>query len=1754
MKRFLPFLRKSIFCTITLLICHETAFPAPDPILNKQLPAGRQSDVVLTVKKWGRFSILAESREGTALQLIDRKVGLRKRDGIPGEKNGRIDEFLDFGEYKIVATPHQDGKSKTKLSVMPFRELNHKKPQYITPLKEYKVSLRDFEQVSYWLHLDRDTTVFIKALGRNVADVQLWLNGEWRIDCQKAGIEAYPNVETPLKGYRIVQKLKAGFYRLTVYGGEVADWARSSDEHPVFMRFAIPQLPATGINTVTISEKGYNEYYVASTLTAAVMSRPKKKLSWLQIAEYPASSPFTRPGNIDSIHEKSADPRCIVHTPGSGGNGYLLEVSGVPGDTVTLKTFESIGNTIYPVTSGDYWFSTIHSGFPDDQIGPTGLLVHSSGKSRIIAGKVDTISDAKYLDRTFNLLDEISMIVRIDNSGKYDFIPGGTEMTIGIRRLLMTNQHKLKDIKDVTGKTTVQLDKGYYRLSITPEKKGIATLKIAKNSMVRMIKNAVGMKARRDARCPNLQFPKLSLQEKEHYTFIYNSQAPELTGSVFRKLPLSLDEALPVYLEEGCEVTVPVRVTEKSILTVIDALGRTYPCKVNGTRRNTPCEISSGQIDLTLFADRNVFVNAGTTPVSRLPDAPPKQFPTGEESPLPRFPELLAGTPVYFDLERNGTAVYEFTVAEAGMYRFESTGRLNTSVTLRDRFVVNALSEKANGVGRNARILTYLLPGTYQTQVGVHDRSTGHLGLSLDINETIDGGTLTTQKEKRHEVLPGQGIAYTVAITEEGEYELIAQGQSGYYTVRLDDADGWPVVTPLSSGNISQKLSPGNYRFVSVPQPRKTLRIARLTRKTQPVSYEGKGPHRLVLNNPAGSVWMEESGGEKKGKRLPAVYVVSLPAPARCRLTLTEGFTAAVCRGKHGDTVLTWKATMDTLLPMGTFNCLVLADKQQNNAEYTIGIATETLMAGMHTPVSDDTKNITLSAGKPGVFELYSQGTADVAAKLFKGKRLIAANDDAPNDWNFRITKMLMPGTYTLKISHASGGEVAATVRMAALADTVHPTWECNTLRKMDLGGKLHRVPLRIDSTADILHLAIGGTSISGCQVQRIARDGTEQFCGASNGKSVALSIPVEPANRYAVYFWSVDHTDENVSVMIQTAAAVPVTLTKLRKGERFPRHFDGNRYHSWLKLDMESDSMGHFRVDADASFTGIKTAHAVNTACNYDFNGGFCTLRRIRWVSLAFDDEGSRKLRLQHSDISTPLRIPLERFPRPFHVENEAKTLSLLTASTKAGQPMCGIKAATVGAAEFFPRGIGVIAGVENASGTVSGIDLPEDSHLFLVWDASPANGGNSEKPDLEVVQRSIPLEKEPALEFGSRIWNASAGTACRIPYKSSSPALVTVTIPRGGIAMWKRGDGSRTTFTTGQVVQRCLFQESEGELILVNPGSQAPFSLSCIALDAAETRPALSEADGVFQYEGYFANSGTSDIDIPGSALSLKKARISFNGAVDRIDWWSSAGTVTPSLAPDAVLPMSNVTPGVVTRGGKFTIHHSTGWIKINLFKPGNPLGEWGGTLAGSNNIRPLQHSQAIALQEGDNWFHITPKTETHLRLQVAAPVVAVVLEKGKVLTTVTAIRECDINLPLRRSDYTIGFRGLGPTSLLHTRLLATYLPLLRLTQKDPPEVLLAAGESRIFNFVLDKKSTIGIGLATDNEVIMASLLDNQLRKIHSGQQQYLELDKGEYFLHLSIPRNERPAQCTVRLAGQDVPPDEPPADVVDKFIRLR
>src|ERR1700688_113267 len=152
----------------------EAAAAGQARLSRAEVPAAGRQETILSVERFGRYSVRASSRQGTAVRVIDRMAGELGAAGEAGHENGRLDLFLDRGDYQVVTESHLHGEGTAKLSVEPFRDARDSRgtaasaggaasaPTGATAataapeLVERKLvveSLDDLRQLPYWLRL-----------------------------------------------------------------------------------------------------------------------------------------------------------------------------------------------------------------------------------------------------------------------------------------------------------------------------------------------------------------------------------------------------------------------------------------------------------------------------------------------------------------------------------------------------------------------------------------------------------------------------------------------------------------------------------------------------------------------------------------------------------------------------------------------------------------------------------------------------------------------------------------------------------------------------------------------------------------------------------------------------------------------------------------------------------------------------------------------------------------------------------------------------------------------------------------------------------------------------------------------------------------------------------------------------------------------------------------------------------------------------------------------------------------------------------------------------------------------------------------------------------------------------------------------------------------------------------------------------------------------------------------------------------------
>src|SRR5436190_6816726 len=226
------------------------------------LPARGREVVGLTVEKFGRVAVVARSSQGVSLQLVDRVSGPGPVSGIPGESDGRVEGFLDHGEYRVIMRGHEKGQGDARIEARTFKELSQGQPALLTDLATVSTTLGDFEQRSWWIHVPERRNVAIEVAGRALGDLRLWRDGQWLVDAAPDRTLLSPEDGKPLAVLRLAPQLEPGLYLLTAYGGPPEPWAREDGSSPLVVRMGLRELAEAHRQRHVMGALGIERYIV----------------------------------------------------------------------------------------------------------------------------------------------------------------------------------------------------------------------------------------------------------------------------------------------------------------------------------------------------------------------------------------------------------------------------------------------------------------------------------------------------------------------------------------------------------------------------------------------------------------------------------------------------------------------------------------------------------------------------------------------------------------------------------------------------------------------------------------------------------------------------------------------------------------------------------------------------------------------------------------------------------------------------------------------------------------------------------------------------------------------------------------------------------------------------------------------------------------------------------------------------------------------------------------------------------------------------------------------------------------------------------------------------------------------------------------------------------------------------------------------------------------------------------------------------
>ena len=1089
---------------ITLLVAHAAATPTVTPDV---VPADGRQEAIVLVETFGRYALETESLQGVSLQLIDRMTGPGQTTGGAG-RDGRLDLFLERGEYKLVT--HGGGRGEVGLTATAFEELDGRsRLEALVPLT---ATLGDRQQRSWWLDLRSGSqAVDLELAGRALADVRIWRDGTWLVDAEPRCSVAEPVTGQPLNRCVLHHSLPEGLYLVSAYGGAPLDWAQDSalngtggDRDALHLRYGVPLLAEAGRQHHTLSPFGVDRYRVPADSRYARVELPQPDPVTLSIGPW-TQGLYSVADGAASIERESRVPYAEVTGRSHSGEG-VLTVSGAAGQPYVLQHLAPFSSGAGLSGDGEFWLSTLHSGYAGDSVDATAVLVRGGDYAAEVQEDRAVVMDGGVTWRgRFNLQSKATLLVTIEDAGDYRFT-ADAEVRVRMRPFLLGDTIGV-DVPELvtTREATWDLNRGTWLLEIHPHEQEVITADLSPDSLLSSLLGAAGVEAEVLPSQPAAALGVVRLNQGMSQRLFLGEQPGVTVGLVQRRLPVDLHRgALPLVLGPGEQVTVPARWRDDGWLRAVDEQGRELEVSTGGDWARSPA-VDAREAEVSVRNPHDVATTVALWQETWTPDSPPPLPSLDAQilAGLPEFPTLTAEAPAPLELGRQDAKTWRVDVTEAGLYTLGSRGLLHTEGAVRTRVRTSLASDTAGGPGRNFQLQEYLGQGDYQLTVNTVGQTRGHLSIALAPSPMLDGGALREGVTARASLAANQGAVYTFTVPEEGRYRLRAVGQTRVARCRLEDGDGWPVLQPGLPAELDQTLRAGDYRLVILPTDVPGRLLTSLERQADTIATEGHGPHPYTLGAPASHTWIEDPD------RPADAWTFSLPAPASVSASvsgemhgeLLDADGAVVARLVLGEPA-TWQ------LPAGDYRLALKNARRNNRVPYTLELDVLQLLVGMTRRVNLP-RDLVLSVGEAGLVELTSAGRVDVRARLYGDSAgllsdgpLIASNDDRPMDWNFRLLEALEPGRYVLRLDSVTGGSGQVEVRMRA--PDFAPTEALAAGREVSISaGSL--VPLEQPRSGDVMMVGIDSAETWSAALERQV-GGQWRAVDSGDGRAITLA------------------------------------------------------------------------------------------------------------------------------------------------------------------------------------------------------------------------------------------------------------------------------------------------------------------------------------------------------------------------------------------------------------------------------------------------------------------------------------------------------------------------------------------------------------------------------------------------------------------------------------------------------------------------
>ena len=875
--------------TLPLLLLHAAS------VSPATVPARGAQESILTLDRAGRYIIKAQSPAGTACDIVDHVRGPFEHSGQVGKSSCELDLLLDAGTYKLRLSSKPKGKGNVAISVAPYTELNPS-PVRLEPRREVKQSLKPRQQASYWLKIDQRQPVTLRIAGRHAGDVRLWRSGEWLDPLTARDTNPRPRPGQPIHEWWFESTLEAGVYLLTAYGTSSTAWTQAdgTDDSGLTVTYGFPVASEDRVATLTLPETGLATLEFPLEPAAFFLSRESASKATTRLSLHPmgsdgATSVFSSAEATCEIESKALVPEC--GTSASSERRRVALIRGEPGTRVTLRWARLLKNRwedgvyasgaqslrFYMPTAGDYLVG-IHETPLDQDSAPVGCAlsqVFPNGEVMLKGRDLLQVGPDRPFRRSFNYNgNSATLQFELTRSGRYVFQTAGERKTRC--ELFRYEGDKITRLTETqpeakTCRVAVPATPGMYELRLYGGTEGIENVTLAADGPQPVTDTPTKV---------SCLFPLVRLAGDANYALTSTRSSDKaLRGLFIRPLPLTLGDPLVLVLDGRKSLKVPLAGGRPVEIRALS--GEPFSCTLAGTKvdaRSGVCSLSGGAGELTL---ENPGTSAITLSLRRPSPPPPAPPPLAAFSPnLAPLPVLAPSAPMWLDFDRSQAHSLVFDVKDAGLYHVTTEGLLSTECRIRTPVVQEVGAATGGGRGRNCLVSSYLRPGRYLLNVNTVGASRGRGSVLLERRAVKSAEGVSGEAEVFFRADAGDLIQQKLRVPKRAEYTLSTAAQSGALQCRLDDPQGWPVVSIPAPCTSTMTLASGNYLWTQLPLTVESMRRTSLERVRPTVTLKGNKVHPLPFN-----AWSRVALG-KDGKD---EFSFELPVKMDVAFALTHG-------------------------------------------------------------------------------------------------------------------------------------------------------------------------------------------------------------------------------------------------------------------------------------------------------------------------------------------------------------------------------------------------------------------------------------------------------------------------------------------------------------------------------------------------------------------------------------------------------------------------------------------------------------------------------------------------------------------------------------------------------------------------------------------------------------------------------------------------------------------------------------------------